>query len=239
MTLTAKPPVPPTVTPPVSREFDDLYFSAENGLAESAFVFLAGNNLPHGWQQKSRFVIGETGFGTGLNFLAAWKLFDETAAPPHTLDFISFEKYPLRSEIIRPHLQPYSAGFDGRLQKLLDRYPPIIPGFHRLVLSERVTLTLIFEDVNAAIPKLDTAGDMAVDAWFLDGFKPATNPDMWHPALFAQMARLSRKGTRLSTYTAAGQVRRDLAAAGFTVQKAPGFGRKRHMTTGIYDGENP
>jgi tRNA 5-methylaminomethyl-2-thiouridine biosynthesis bifunctional protein len=223
----------PSISPPLSREFNDLYFSADNGLAESAFVFLQGNNLPQGWQDTARFVIGETGFGTGLNFLSAWKLFEETTEPSCSLDFISFEKYPLSAADIDHHLQPWSAAFGGRLQELLAQYPPILPGFHRLVLSEHVTLTLIFDDVNDAIPKLAAS----VDAWFLDGFKPATNPDMWRPTLFDNMARLSHTGTTLATYTAAGQVRRGLAEAGFTIEKVPGYGRKRHMTVGHYSGE--
>lgn len=223
------------VTPPTSREFNDLYFSADNGLAESQFVFLGGNNLPQGWQDVDRYVIGETGFGTGLNFLAAWQLFEEATQPSQSLDFISFEKYPLTDTGIADYLQPYSEIFEGRLQKLLTQYPPIIPGFHRVVLSERVTLTLIFDDVNAAIPKLVAP----IDAWFLDGFKPATNPDMWSQTVFENMARLSHTGTKLATYTAAGQVRRDLTAAGFVIDKVPGYGRKRHMTVGRYPGETP
>lgn len=201
-------------------------------MAESEFVFLGGNNLPQDWQETNRFVIGELGFGTGLNFLNSWKLFEETTQPPQSLDFISFEKYPLTAPEIARHLQPYQDVFEGRLQTLLTQYPLIIPGFHRLVLNQRITLTLIFDDVNAAIPKLLAP----VDAWFLDGFKPATNPDMWRRTLFDHLARLSHNGTRLATYTAAGQVRRDLAAAGFVIEKVPGYGRKRHMTIGRYPG---
>lgn len=212
-----------------------MYFSAEDGLAETAHVFLGGNNLPQDWQGTKRFVIGETGFGTGLNFLATWKLFEETATLAQGLDFISFEKYPLPAAKIARYLQPYEAGFDGRLQRLLSGYPPLIPGFHRIMLSPQVSLTLIFDDVTEALPKLQAT----VDAWFLDGFKPAANPHMWSPMVFDNMARLSHKGTSLATYTAAGQVRRDLIAAGFTIEKVPGYGRKRHMTIGRYAGATP
>jgi len=220
------------ISPPKSREFDDLYFSADGGLAESEFVFLGGNNLPQNWLDTDRFVICEAGFGTGLNFLAAWRLFEETTQPRQSLDFISFEKYPLKGEEIALYLQPWREVLGDRLQQLLTLYPPIIPGFHRIMLNERVTLTLIFDDVNEAIPKL--LAD--VDAWFLDGFKPATNPDMWSGTVIENMARLSRKGARLATFTAAGKVRRDLAAAGFAVEKVAGFGRKRDMTIGYYKG---
>lgn len=216
--------------PPKSIEFDDLYFSADDGLAESKFVFLDGNKLPETWLKTDRFVICETGFGTGLNFLSAWKLFEETAGPHQSLDFISFEKYPLDAEKIGLYLQPWLGFFGGRLQKLVSHYPPKISGFHRIVLNERVTLTLIFDDINDAIPKL--VAD--VDVWFLDGFKPSTNPDMWSDTVMENMARLSHKGTRLATFTAAGKVRRGLIAAGFSVEKVAGFGRKREMITGCF-----
>lgn len=221
------------INPPKSREFDDLYFSTDDGLAESKFVFLEGNKLPQNWLDSDRFVICETGFGTGLNFLSAWKLFEETTTTHQALDFISFEKYPLERNEIESYLQPWGPFFGGRLEDLLTRYPPIIPGFHRVVLNDRVTLTLIFDDVNDVIPKLDAD----VDAWFLDGFKPSTNPDMWSETVIKNMARLSHKGTSLATFTAAGQVRRDLASVGFVVEKVKGFGRKRDMTVGCFKGD--
>ncbi len=217
---------------PKSKEFDDVYFSADDGLAESEYVFLDGNRLPRKWQEEDRFVICETGFGTGLNFLAAWKRFEETTKPHQTLDFISFEKYPLDVEEIALHLQPWREFFEGNLKKLLQLYPPLFPGFHRIALTDRVTLTLIFDDVNDAIPQVQAQ----VDAWFLDGFKPSTNPDMWTETVFENMARLSRKGARVSTFTAAGQVRRGLEAVGFDVEKVQGFGRKRDMTIGRFRG---
>ena len=123
--------------------------------------------------------------------------------------------------------------FDSRLQQLVKHYPAVIPGFHRVVLNDRVTLTLIFDDVNTALSKL--VAD--VDAWFLDGFKPSTNPDMWSDTVIENVARLSHKGTRLATFTAAGKVRRSLISAGFSVEKVPGFGRKRDMIVGCYVGD--
>jgi tRNA 5-methylaminomethyl-2-thiouridine biosynthesis bifunctional protein len=220
------------VIPPKSLEFDDLYFSADGGLAESKFIFLDGNNLPESWLNAEKFVICETGFGTGLNFLTAWKLFEETTQAHQSLDFISFEKYPLEAKKIELYLRPWIDFFDGRLQQLLAQYPFGIPGFHRLVLSERVTLTLIFDDVNETIPKLIAD----VDAWFLDGFKPATNPEMWSETVIENVARLSHRGTRLATFTAVGKVRRSLISAGFSIEKVPGFGRKRDMMIGCFTG---
>lgn len=217
---------------PKSKEFDDVYFSADDGLAESEYVFLDGNHLPREWQGKPRFTICETGFGTGLNFLAAWKRFIETTQDGECLDFISFEKFPLDAEEINLHLQPWADVFKEYLPQLVEAYPPLMSGFHRICFGDRVTLTLVFGDVNDELPRIDAR----VDAWFLDGFKPSTNPDMWSETVFGEMARLSHSGTRLATFTAAGQVRRGLADAGFTVEKTKGFGRKRDMTIGVYNG---
>jgi tRNA 5-methylaminomethyl-2-thiouridine biosynthesis bifunctional protein len=237
-----------------SKQFDDVYFSAEDGLAETHHVFLKGNGLPEAWQgqgaKKARFVIAETGFGTGLNFLAVWKLFEETASAGMGLDYFSFERFPLRTEEIRqalsflltsPRRAPGSIGIqndpsmdpglrrdDGYLDRLLSAYPPRIPGVHRIEMDERVTLTLIFDDVNAAMERLEAK----VDCWFLDGFKPSSNPEMWSDKVFAQMARLSNDGATFATFTAAGFVKRGLRAAGFDVRKVRGFGRKRDMLTG-------
>jgi tRNA 5-methylaminomethyl-2-thiouridine biosynthesis bifunctional protein len=213
---------------PRSEHFDDVYFSAEDGLEETRHVFLDGNDLPAGWQDRPRFVIAETGFGTGLNFLAAWKLFEETAGPGRHLEFVSFEKYPLDGQEIQLYLQPWAVEFKDFLPVLRDKYPLLVPGFHKVLLSPRVTLTVVFDDVNAALPQLESP----VDAWFLDGFKPSTNPDMWSATVFREMARLSHPGTRFATFTVAAAVRRGLEAAGFEIRKAPGFGRKRDMLTG-------
>ena len=217
---------------PRSKEFDDVYFSADDGLAESEYVFLDGNHLPREWQGKPRYTICETGFGTGLNFLAAWKRFDETSEAGQALDFISFEKFPLDAEEINLHLQPWADVFEAYLPKLVGAYPPLMSGYHRIVLAGNVTLTLVFGDVNEELPRIDGS----VDAWFLDGFKPSTNPDMWSETVFAEMERLSHEGTRLATFTAAGQVRRGLADVGFEIKKTKGFGRKRDMIIGRYDG---
>lgn len=224
-----------------SAAFDDIYFSPEDGLAETMHVFIENNGLPGRWRAQdggrpgdARFVIAETGFGTGLNFLATWTLFEETAAPGR-LDFISFEKFPLAGDEAHAAVARWDGLFGGRRDRLRALYPLRVPGFHRVTLTDRVTLTLVFDDVNMALPQLDVPG--GVDAWFLDGFAPAKNPDMWSDAVFAQMARLSRTGASFATFTAAGAVKRGLEAAGFTVEKRRGYGRKRDMLAGSYQGE--
>jgi tRNA 5-methylaminomethyl-2-thiouridine biosynthesis bifunctional protein len=224
------------VEPFCSQQFDDIYFSREDGLAEARHVFLGGNGLPEGWGGQHRFTILETGFGTGLNFLAAWQAFLETAPADAVLDFISIEKYPLAPAEIRAALAPWRGELGPLLGQLLARYPLRVPGFHRLLLG-RARLTLVFDDVNAALPQLDIPG--GVDAWFLDGFAPAKNPDMWGAALYREMARLSAPGARAASFTAAGLVRRGLAEAGFAVEKARGFGRKRDMTIARFPGARP
>lgn len=217
---------------PKSEHFDDIYFAVEDGWAESHHVFLRGNNLPAAWENKDQFVIAETGFGTGLNFLAAWKLFEETAQPHQNLHFISFEKHPLTKEDIHRYLDVWKDQIGNRLARLLAMYPLRVSGWHPLTLTPRVTLTLIFDDVLRAMPELNTP----VDCWFLDGHDPAKNPDMWSEAVFQGMARNAHHGTSFATFTAAGFVRRGLSSVGFEVTKTRGFGRKRDMTIGVFAG---
>ncbi|MBL4588567.1 MAG: bifunctional tRNA (5-methylaminomethyl-2-thiouridine)(34)-methyltransferase MnmD/FAD-dependent 5-carboxymethylaminomethyl-2-thiouridine(34) oxidoreductase MnmC [Alphaproteobacteria bacterium] len=214
---------------PRSKEFDDIYFSQEDGLAEAEFVFLKGNNLPDAWRGEDSFTIVETGFGTGLNFLASWDLFEKTAESSQRLNFISFEQYPLSVEEIRDALAPWVDRFGAKIDRFLDVYPLRIPGVHSLCISENVFLTLIFDDVNDALPKLS---GHAVDAWFLDGFTPSKNPEMWTEAVFESMARLSHDKTSFATFTAAGFVKRGLEDAGFDVSKSEGFRYKRELLVG-------
>lgn len=220
---------------PRSEHFDDIYFAVEDGLAESRYVFLEQNNLPHSWHHKDQFVIAETGFGTGLNFLCAWDLFEKTTSPRQHLHYYSFEKFPLSREDIKKYLSHWSDQFGGRLEKLIEDYPLRIGGWHTIRLTPQVTLTIIFDDVNRALPELDTG----IDCWFLDGHAPAKNPDMWSETVFQHIGRLSRSGTRFATFTAAGFVRRGLESVGFTVKKARGFGRKRDMSIGIFEQKTP
>jgi len=227
---------------PVSRDFDDVYFSNDNGLEETRYVFLGGNQLATRFPEhaRDRFIVAESGFGTGLNFLTLWQAFDEfrRAHPQATLQrlhFISFEKFPLKkTDLRKAHL--HWPELTGYAQQLQEQWPIALPGCHRLLLDQgRVTLDLWFGDINELTERLDDSLNRQVDAWFLDGFAPAKNPDMWTPALFQAMARLARPGATLATFTSAGFVRRGLKEAGFTMRKCKGFGRKREMLTGVLD----
>lgn len=216
---------------PVATAFDDPYFSRDDGPAETAHVFLQGNDLPARFRalpRGARFVIGETGFGTGLNFLCAAALFLDSAPDDAVLHFVSAEKHPLTPADLGRALQQWP-----RLRHISDElaahYPALTPGFHRLWLCQgRIALTLLFGDAGALFQQCRAR----VDAWFLDGFAPARNPGMWSERLFHAVTRLSAPGATFATFTAAGFVRRALAAQGFEVRRAPGFGRKREMLTG-------
>jgi tRNA 5-methylaminomethyl-2-thiouridine biosynthesis bifunctional protein len=219
---------------PRSGRFGDVYYARDNGLAESHYVFLAGNGLPDrmtGWPGE-RFCVGETGFGTGLNFLLTWRAWRSLPAPRPRLHYLSVEKYPLdprdmeRALLGWPELAELS-------EHLLASYPPRVPGAHRLLLDDgQVVLDLWWEDIADALPDLAGREQALVDAWYLDGFAPALNEQMWHRDVLTAVAALSRDGATFATFTAAGQVRRDLIAAGFTVHKAPGFGPKRECLRG-------
>lgn len=217
---------------PESARFGDIYFSRDNGLAESRYVFLDHNRLPERFRQVppgGHFVVAESGFGTGLNFLAAWQAWREHQPDhPATLHFVSVERFPLRRDDLSqalshwPELAPYA-------EALLSQYPPLTRGVHRLVFDGgRVRLTLYFGDIVEAWQALA----FTADAWFLDGFAPASNPGMWLDETMAQIKAHSGPGTTLATFTSVGRVRRALADAGFDMRKTRGFGRKREMLTG-------
>ena len=220
---------------PHSRVFDDVYFSDKSGLEETRYVFIEQNALQERFSAlpaNSQLVIGETGFGTGLNFLCAWQLFDQVAHPDARLHFISVEKYPLtrddlqRALALWPELATYS-------EQLLAAYYAIHPGFQTLTLANgRVTLTLLIGDVLEQLPQLDAR----IDAWFLDGFAPAKNPHMWTPELFAQLARLAAPDSTISTFTSTGWVRRALNEAGFKMRRTQGIGHKWEILRGTFPG---
>ena len=216
---------------PVSDHYDDIYFSTESGPDETRHTFINQNFLPERFaalEPGQHFVVGETGFGTGLNFLCTWQYFDQYAPADTRLHFISTEKYPLTTADLTqalalwPELSAYS-------QQLVNHYPAMTAGQHRLVFDNgRIVLTLLCGDVLKTLPELETS----VDAWFLDGFAPAKNPDMWQPELFQTLANKSSCGATCATFTAARLVRDGLENAGFMIEKAPGFGRKRDMIRG-------
>ncbi len=222
---------------PVSSAFTDVYYSRDNGLAEGRHVFLAGNELPARWETPGaeRFVVAETGFGTGLNFLLTWQAWRSRAAGaggPGRLHYLALEKFPLDVAQLRragaawPELAPL-------LASLAAQYPLPLPGTHRALFDRgEVVLDLWWGDVTAVLEDLGHARTPLVDAWYLDGFAPARNPAMWHVSLWPAIAALSRPEATFATFTAAGAVRRGLGEAGFEVRKVPGFGRKREQLCG-------
>jgi tRNA 5-methylaminomethyl-2-thiouridine biosynthesis bifunctional protein len=208
---------------PRSSLYGDVYFSSDDGLAESRAVFLAGCGLPGGWVGRERFVVGELGFGTGLNIAALLDLWRRTSEPDARLHIFSIEAHPITREEAERALSRWPEIADAA-QALTSRWPGPARGFHRIALPEfRATLDLAVMDASEAL----AAWDGAADAWFLDGFSPALNPAMWSDELLALVAARSAPGARAATFTVAGSVRRGLQAAGFEVEKRPGFGRKR------------
>ena len=231
---------------PIADDYDDVYFSNDSGIDETRHVFMAGNDLPARWLncRHHSFVIAETGFGTGLNFLVALRAFKDfrQANPCHPLKhlyFASTEKFPLPRAAMLKALDAFPV-LQDEASALAHRYPVAMQGCHRLEFADAaVTLDLWVGDVHELLPVWSTPESGLVDAWFLDGFAPSKNPDMWTNDLFAQMARLTKPGGSFATFTAAGIVKRGLAEAGFDVVKLAGFGRKRDMLAGRYAPAQP
>lgn len=208
---------------PRSGRFGDVYFSAEDGLSETRAVFLDGCGLPEAWADRDHFTIAELGFGTGLNIAAVLDLWQRTRKPGQTLSLFSVEAFPLTPDEARRALSGWPE-IAQATEALLAGWPSATPGFHRIDL-----------------PGFDAALDLAVgpvdwalnqwsgraDSWFLDGFSPATNPDMWSEAVMDAITARSAPDARIATFTVAGDVRRRLSDRGFTVEKMPGHGRKR------------
>ncbi len=205
---------------PVSTRFDDPYFSLENGLEETRHVFLQGNGLPERFHKG--FHIAELGFGTGLNMLTAWAEWEQ-AGHNTPLHFTSFEAFPMGIEDMQRALRVFP-----KLEPLRDRFLAQWDGIGRLDLGNLV-LEVIQGDARQTLP----AWEGRADAWFLDGFSPAKNPELWEADLMAHVARHTAPGGTAATYSAAGFVRRALEQAGFSVTRTPGFGRKRHMTQAV------
>ena len=219
---------------PHSRQYGDVYFSRISGMAETHHVFLQPNALSDRFTALAagaRLVIGETGFGTGLNFLCAWQLFERTAPPDAALHFVSVEKHPLKRTDLQRALALWPE-LQDQAQQLLKQYVAVNPGFQQFRFG-RVVLTLLVGDALDCLSSLDAQ----IDAWFLDGFAPAKNPEMWQPELFTQLARLSAPGTTLATFSSAGDVRRGLKEVGFVVKRIPGFGHKWESLQGRFAGD--
>ena len=210
---------------PISRRFGDPYFSREDGRQEARHVFLAGNHLPERWLGRTRFTISELGFGTGLNFLETWADWRESSAPGARLHYIAYERFPLPV---------------GDLTRALARWPCLAPLAERLAAAwppshgrsvhdfGDAVLELYVGDANSWLPK----SQQPVDAWYLDGFSPAKNPDLWSAQLMRSVYERTVPGGTFATFTVAGWVRRNLVAAGFVAEKTPGFGRKRECLRG-------
>jgi len=208
---------------PRSERFGDVYFSQQDGMAEARAVFLGGCGLPGAWRGRSRFCVAELGFGTGLNIVALLDLWRRECPPGGRLNIFSVEGFPLtRAEAARA-LAAWPELADTA-RALLNAWPATTPGFHRLDLPEfGATIDLAVGEVGWALSQWTGRAD----AWFLDGFAPSTNPDMWSDAVLDHIAARSAPGARLATFTVAGAVRRGLAERGFAVEKRPGHGRKR------------
>lgn len=224
---------------PVSTQFEDVYFHKANGLEETEYVFLHHNHLESRWSDmktmsdKKHFTIAETGFGTGLNFLSAWDLWQKNSKPEHTLHFLSVEKFPLEKESLQKALEQWPQ-LNELGEQLLAHYPKLVPGWHSIQFNHKgnkesgsIVLHLFFGDVHDWLDQVNAQ----VDAWFLDGFAPDRNPDMWNAHLFTQMARLTPAFGTVATFTASGLVKRGLQAAGFEIRKVKGFRKKREMLT--------
>ena len=213
-----------------SQKFEDTYFMEGCGLEESREIFVKGNRIAERLEQENQLVIGETGFGTGLNFLAAWDTWRQSSQTCRLI-FFTCELYPLEQELQRQALEPYSEV--AELAKiLLERLPKAKQGFHLIDFEEgKVQLLLMFGDVKGTFSECS----LRADAWFLDGFAPSGNPEMWNDDVFRLLANHSREGTTLATFTAAGFVRRGLMQAGFAMEKVPGFAGKRHRLNGKFE----
>ncbi|TGL63712.1 bifunctional tRNA (5-methylaminomethyl-2-thiouridine)(34)-methyltransferase MnmD/FAD-dependent 5-carboxymethylaminomethyl-2-thiouridine(34) oxidoreductase MnmC [Leptospira sarikeiensis] len=224
---------------PVSKQFDDIYFSPENGLEETRHVFLKGNRLEERWNSlpndRTYFSILELGFGTGLNFFAAWQLWKNSKSTVGTsiLRFVSYELYPLEIHEIQKAISVFPE-LSGFLEVFLEKYKLLIPGCNTFLFEcENLILDLWIGDASKLLG--ETSGKF--DAFFLDGFAPSKNPELWGETISFELKRLSHKNATLSTFTVARLVKDSLANVGFSLNKVPGYGRKREMLIGTYESD--
>lgn len=218
---------------PFSPLYDDIYHSAVGGLEQADHVFLRGNALPERWQGRRVFTVLETGFGMGINFLTTWAAWRADPSHCERLHFVSTEKHPFALADLR---RAYAATIaDPSIAALADtlasEWPMLVPGTHRLEFEDgRVVLTLVFGDAEQSLPNLR----LRADAFYLDGFSPAKNPELWTLAIFKSLARLADEGATFATYTSAGDIKRALTQCGFEYRKVEGFGWKRAMLVGRF-----
>jgi len=212
---------------PFSPEFDDIYFNADDPIGQSEYVF--NSVFDEIWNKKSEFNLLETGFGAGLNFLCAFKRFKNS---DKFLNFISIEKTPIAKDDLAKIYANFSE-LEDVSRELLDAYPPLIRGFHRLNLAPNVTLTLCFGDVAEVLDELS----FSADAVFMDGFAPAKNEAMWSELVCVKIANLCALGASVCTYSASGSLKRVLQNSGFEVNLLKGYGKKREMLRAKFVGE--
>jgi tRNA 5-methylaminomethyl-2-thiouridine biosynthesis bifunctional protein len=218
---------------PFSPTFGDVYHSASGAFAQSEAVFLRGNGLPERWQRRRIFTILETGFGMGVNFLASWLTWRSDPARCERLHFVSVEKHPFSRSDLRTALDAIvaDASLSALAHELANAWPMLVPGTHRLEFEGgRVTLTLVFGVASEVLPKMW----LRADAFYLDGFAPAKNPEIWSPAIFKALARVAGEEATFATWSSAGEVKRALEASGFEYRKVAGFGTKRAMLVGRF-----
>lgn len=215
---------------PFSHAFEDVYHPAAGAAGQARHVFLGGNQLPQRWQGKDRFVVLETGFGLGNNFLATWAAWRDDPQRCSRLHFISIEKHPLtRADLGAAHAH---SAWPELAKALLQAWPPPTPDLHSLRFDDgKVELLLALGDVQRWLPQLVAH----VDAFYLDGFAPARNPAMWEPRVFKALARLAAPQATLATWSVAKVVGDGLCAAGFRAEQAQGFGGKREITVARFD----
>ena len=218
------------VSTPLNKQFNDPYFSLVDGLAETEYVFLKHNCLPERWKDKHEFVIAETGFGTGLNFLVTASQWMNSTDNDAHLTYFSIEKYPVSYDDLVKSYKNWPQ-FDSISQRILKNYPDRLPGFHTIKFNNlNITLVLMIGDVLPMLSQIQCN----VDCWYLDGFSPAKNPEMWSLNVCQKIADKSHESTTFATFTAAGEVRRNLQSVGFEVKKTSGFGKKREMMSGVF-----
>ena len=222
---------------PYSEQFGDFYYSRADGRDECRHVFLAGNGLPERFAAGRDFVIGELGFGTGLNFIETWSAFEAAAPEGARLAFHSFELYPLKRAEMARALAAWPDLAD-KASRLVSAWPDAPAGDIRLEFQAASRSVSLRIHAGPALDRLEAAR-IEADAWYLDGFSPARNPDMWSAELMRLVAARTATGGTFATYSAAGWVRRNLQAAGFAVEKRPGHAGKRAMSAGTLGPPQP
>jgi tRNA U34 5-methylaminomethyl-2-thiouridine-forming methyltransferase MnmC len=213
---------------PYSQEFGDHFYCREDGRLECGHVFVGGNGLPARWQRPGEFRIGELGFGTGLNFCETWRQWKETRAEGGTLHFVSFERFPMQAGDLNRALSRWPE-IAAERQALCAQWPAQPGGTMNLDFGDGVNLTVACGFAVDEIARFSGT----FDAWYLDGFAPRRNPDMWSEELMRLVYAKAVEGGSFATYAAAGFVRRNLEAAGFVIERRPGFGSKREMLCGV------